>query len=39
MINATKKSVNLQRFDKIKRNIYKDYRGCIEKMSEDEKIN
>jgi hypothetical protein len=37
MINATKKSVNLQRFDKIKRNIYKDYRGCIEKMSEDEK--
>jgi len=25
MINATKQSVNLQRFDKIKRNIYKDY--------------
>ena len=42
MINATKKSVNLQRFDKIKRNIYKDYWRIVtmfenEKMSESEK--
>ena len=37
MIDTTKKSVNLQRFDKIKRNIYKDYWRRIVAMSESEK--
>ena len=38
-VNATKQSVNLQRFDKIKRNIYKDYWRRIVTMSENEKMS
>ena len=39
MKDTTKNSVNLQKYDKIKRNIYKDYWRRIVTMSENEKMS
>ncbi len=39
MKDTTKNSVNLQKYDKIKRNIYKDYWRRIVTMSKNEKMS